>query len=70
MAVGTGAGKWRTSSRCDSANCVEVLVEVDRVVVRGRASLAGPMLAFEPHTWMTFIAALKSDEPFSTRCAM
>jgi Domain of unknown function (DUF397) len=51
---------WKVSSRCEAANCVEVLVEQDRVAVRSSALRSGPSVQFDPVAWMDFIRHLKN----------
>ncbi|GAB3827163.1 DUF397 domain-containing protein [Dactylosporangium cerinum] len=51
---------WKTSSRCDAVNCIEVLIEPDRVAVRSSALRSGPSLQFDPVAWMDFIRHLKT----------
>ena len=51
---------WKISSRCEAVNCVEVLVEPNRVAVRSSALRNGPGLEFDPAAWMDFIVHLKT----------
>jgi uncharacterized protein DUF397 len=52
--------QWRTSSRCESAGCVEVLIEDDRVVMRQSADPDGSRLAFSHGAWAAFLETLRS----------
>jgi hypothetical protein len=48
---------WRKSSRSNGsqANCVEVAVAPDAVAVRDSKNTTGPVLAFPPAGWTTFL---------------
>ncbi|MCO1594586.1 DUF397 domain-containing protein [Micromonospora sp. RHAY321] len=57
----TGA-VWRKSTRSggNGGNCVEVATNLPGVVaVRDSKSTEGPVLRFEPGTWLLFAAAVK-----------
>ncbi|HEX2355483.1 MAG TPA: DUF397 domain-containing protein [Micromonosporaceae bacterium] len=53
---------WRTSSRSQSTNCVEVALAADSVAVRDSKHRAGPVLVFAPDRWIEFVAAAKKGE--------
>lgn len=53
--------RWTTSSRCDSAQCVQVAFGPQGVAVRGSARDGDPPLVFHPDDWRAFIGHLKSD---------
>ncbi|MDG4781953.1 DUF397 domain-containing protein [Micromonospora sp. WMMD961] len=64
----TGA-VWRKSTRSgdNGGNCVEVATNVAKLVaVRDSKHIDGPVLRFERHVWVTFIAAVSSVD-FSDR---
>lgn len=53
---------WRKSSRSNGAsgNCVEVAGNVPgRVLVRDSKDRTGPMLAFGPDAWASFVRAAR-----------
>ncbi|MBL6277444.1 DUF397 domain-containing protein [Micromonospora fiedleri] len=55
----TGA-TWRTATRSGNTDCVEVADNLpDVVAVRDSKDRQGPVLAFTPHTWQTFVGHLK-----------
>jgi hypothetical protein len=55
----TGA-TWRTATRSGSTDCVEVADNLPGVMaVRDSKDRQGPVLAFTPSTWRTFVARLK-----------
>lgn len=59
------SGRWRRSSRCETAACVEVLYTGPGGAVRVRDSKApapGPVLAFDAGSWVAFLAALRSGD--------
>ncbi|AVT41369.1 DUF397 domain-containing protein [Plantactinospora sp. BB1] len=50
---------WRKSSRSGGGNCVEVADNLVGVVgVRDSKDVTGPVLAFPPHAWAAFVAAV------------
>ncbi len=51
------ASHWR--SRCESGNCVEVLIGPARVVIRSSVHRDGPWVEVESGDWMAFIAQVK-----------
>lgn len=56
---------WRTSSRSQSTNCVEVAAlpgEAAPVAMRDSKDRTGPVLVFGRAQWLGFIAAAKSGE--------
>ncbi|MGW0504230.1 DUF397 domain-containing protein [Micromonospora sp. NPDC003241] len=51
---------WRTASRSGNTNCVEVADNLPGVVaVRDSKDRQGPVLAFAPQTWRSFIRQVK-----------
>jgi hypothetical protein len=59
----TGGGKiWRRASRCESAACVEVALEGERVHVRESGGPGGHELTFSSEEWLVFIQAAKTGE--------
>ncbi|WP_326561267.1 DUF397 domain-containing protein [Micromonospora sp. NBC_01796] len=58
----TGA-RWRKSTRSGSngGECVEVADNLtDLVAVRDSKDQAGPVLAFHPYAWSTFVSSVKA----------
>ncbi|MEV0727524.1 DUF397 domain-containing protein [Polymorphospora sp. NPDC050346] len=56
---------WRTSSRSQTANCVEVALGADScapVAVRDSKDRGGPVLTFDAERWSGFICAAKAGE--------
>jgi hypothetical protein len=49
---------WRSSSRCDVANCVQVKTGVRDVYLRDSADKGGPVLRFSTADWAAFVAAV------------
>ncbi|MFY1578333.1 DUF397 domain-containing protein [Verrucosispora sp. WMMD703] len=51
---------WRTSTRSGNTDCVEVADNLPGVVaVRDSKDRQGPVLAFTPSTWRSFVDRLK-----------
>ncbi|MEU6021627.1 DUF397 domain-containing protein [Micromonospora sp. NPDC047134] len=51
---------WHTATRSGNTDCVEVADNLPEVVaVRDSKDRQGPVLAFTPPTWQTFISHLK-----------
>ncbi|MEG3636201.1 DUF397 domain-containing protein [Micromonospora palythoicola] len=51
---------WRTATRSGSTDCVEVADNLPGLVaVRDSKDRRGPVLAFTPSTWRSFVATLK-----------
>jgi hypothetical protein len=58
---------WRSSSRCEAVNCVEVLLGVDQIAVRNSVHPDGPRLKIDPADWTAFIEQLKNTQPDGSR---
>jgi hypothetical protein len=52
--------QWRTSTRCESGACIEVMIEKDRVTVRRSTDPHGARLTFSPAAWAAFLDAIRS----------
>ena len=57
-----GPLRWRRSTRCDSAACVEVAQTADVVAVRDSKRTDGPALAFTHAEWRAFVAGVRAGE--------
>lgn len=56
-----GHPDWRTSSRCNTGNCVEVAaLTSDTIGIRDNKLPASPILAFSHTEWNDFVSAIKS----------
>ncbi|MGN9913301.1 DUF397 domain-containing protein [Phytohabitans sp. LJ34] len=53
---------WRTSSRSQNTNCVEVGETETAVVMRDSKDREGPMLVFARERWTDFVASAKAGE--------
>ncbi|HEU5110006.1 MAG TPA: DUF397 domain-containing protein [Micromonosporaceae bacterium] len=53
---------WRRSGRCDSATCVEVAVDGDRVGVRDGKDPDGAVLWFSIEEWTAFTDGIRAGE--------
>lgn len=53
---------WRRSSKCDSATCVEVVVDPDITQVRDGKDPGGPVLRFTHAEWLAFTRGVKAGE--------
>jgi hypothetical protein len=51
---------WRTSSRCESTHCVEVLLRSERVTIRDAGCRGGACVEVAPVAWVAFIDLVKS----------
>jgi hypothetical protein len=49
---------WRSSSKCESSNCVEVLIHAGGVAVRDGADVDGPVLRFHAAAWAVFVGRI------------
>lgn len=56
---------WRTSSRSQGTNCVEVAAHLGAVLVRDSKDRGGPVLRFSHDAWSAFLSAMQFGE-FST----
>ncbi|MEU9021395.1 DUF397 domain-containing protein [Actinomadura sp. NPDC048394] len=58
---GTSAVRWRTSSHScgQGTECVQVGSVTQRIVARDSKDPSGPVLAFSPGEWWTFLADVK-----------
>ncbi|BCJ57393.1 DUF397 domain-containing protein [Micromonospora endophytica] len=66
-ALDLSRAKWRTSSRSvGNGNCVEVTTVAGGVAVRDSKDRHGPVLAFSPSAWSTFVARLPAGEGVAT----
>lgn len=50
---------WRTSTRSQTSNCVEVAPLGDDVAVRDSKDAGGPVLVFPLAAWQEFVAAVR-----------
>lgn len=57
-----GALRWRKSSRCDSAGCVEVAWAGDLIAVRDSKTSDGPILRFSRAEWASFVAGVRAGD--------
>jgi Domain of unknown function (DUF397) len=53
---------WRRSSATDAGNCVEIAVLDGKVFTRDSHDKRGPVLAFSPSAWQTFMARTKHED--------
>ncbi|MQA24896.1 MAG: DUF397 domain-containing protein [Micromonosporaceae bacterium] len=55
---------WRKSTRSgQGADCVEVALLPDRVMVRDSKDPHGPMLAVPPSEWRAFLTGIADEQP-------
>ncbi len=54
----TEVGQWRRSTRCSAADCVEVAITPDAVLVRDSKDRDGPVLALDREAWRSFLQSL------------
>jgi Domain of unknown function (DUF397) len=52
--------QWRTSTRSQTSNCVEVAPLRGAVAVRDSKDAGGPVLIFGRATWREFLAAVRA----------
>ncbi|BCB85727.1 DUF397 domain-containing protein [Phytohabitans suffuscus] len=53
---------WRRSTRCQHADCVEIAVVSDNVLIRdSKHGASGPVLAFTAEQFRSFISAMKEN---------
>lgn len=53
---------WRTSTRSQDTNCVEVAYAGGEVLVRDTKNRDGAILSVAPQDWLDFISAIKDGE--------
>jgi len=53
---------WRSSTSCDTASCVEVLLGDTEVQVRDSKDPTGSTLTFTVDEWVDFVDGVKSRE--------
>ncbi|MFC0527999.1 DUF397 domain-containing protein [Phytohabitans kaempferiae] len=53
---------WRTSSRSQNTNCVEIGEMGTAIVMRDSKDREGPMLIFARDQWIEFVASAKAGE--------
>lgn len=51
--------QWRTSTRSQTSNCVEVAPLGGAVAVRDSKDAGGPVLIFDLSAWQEFVAAVR-----------
>lgn len=51
---------WKTSTRSNEGNCVEVATPPPVVMVRDSKDRQGPALAFSTAQWIDFVQGIKS----------
>jgi len=54
--------EWRTSTRSQDTNCVEVAFVDGEVLVRDTKNRHSPALAIPPEEWKEFVAGVKDGE--------
>ncbi|KWV34170.1 DUF397 domain-containing protein [Micromonospora rifamycinica] len=54
-------GWFKSSRSSDNAACVEVRFVGGAVDVRDTKDRSGPVLAFDGHSWVSFLTGLKTD---------
>jgi hypothetical protein len=52
---------WRTSSRSDHSDCVEVALMDDHVFVRDSKNRSGPVLTMSKNQWRDFLQFVTTD---------
>ncbi|GAA4680269.1 DUF397 domain-containing protein [Phytohabitans rumicis] len=53
---------WKTSSRSQNTNCVEVADSGSTVAMRDSKDRGGPILIFAKERWLDFVAGAKDGE--------
>jgi hypothetical protein len=53
---------WRTSSRSQNTNCVEIGEMATAVAMRDSKDREGPVLVFARERWIDFVASAKAGE--------
>jgi hypothetical protein len=54
--------KWRKSTRCDSASCVEVAFVNGSVGMRDSKVADGPILRLSEQSWASFVAGVRAGD--------
>lgn len=54
--------KWRRSSSCSSASCVEVSRDEEHVLIRDAKQPSVPPQRYTPDEWLAFVTAVKAGE--------
>ncbi|MFC4016823.1 DUF397 domain-containing protein [Micromonospora sp. GCM10011542] len=63
-ALDLGRADWRTSTRSSgNGNCVEVAAAAGQVAVRDSKDRSGPVLAFPPSAWRSFVRDVPTHDP-------
>ena len=57
----TDRAPWLRSTRCESGDCVEVMLGADVVLMRN-SNWAEDVLAFSPGQWAAFVASLRDED--------
>jgi Domain of unknown function (DUF397) len=56
------APKWKKSTRCGNATCVEVAKVNDQYLIRDSKNPNGAPLSFTPEEWDAFVAGVRAGE--------
>ena len=62
MMVDLSSAKWLKSSHSGNNGCVEVAFIQDQVAVRDSKDPSGPVLVFDAHEWLAFVAGTVDGE--------
>jgi hypothetical protein len=58
--------QWRRSSKSGGTNCVEVARSMQHVLMRDSKDPGGPVLAFSPDSWGSFIDFVRDESQRET----